>query len=592
MSRFRLPPSPARRPPVRRTQPGRRLSRTGTKLAAALLAAAAGGCQGLPVQEQEAPARQAMDQSLRQSEQAAEPAPPQPPKEVLDELLPPIGERLPGAEPAEPRFDLAVNEAPARAFFMGLVQDTPYNMVVHPSVEGAISLDLKDVTVPEVMEVVRTVYGFEYQRTRTGFQVLPRRLRSRTFVVDYLNLQRSGKSHTRVSSGQVSERAGPSGTGAVTTVGGTGAVKTEPSTEINTEMASDFWAELTRVVRAIVGEGDGRSVVISPQSGVVVVRAMPGELREVEAYLQAAQGNLSRQVILEAKIVEVELSDRFQSGINWTLVGQRDGTSALLGHIGGGTVFDNGVAETSGDPIVLEPGSNLTGLETSAFGGAFAAALNLTDFNAFIELLKTQGDVQVLSSPRVATVNNQQAVIKVGSDEFFVTGVSSTTTSGTATAQSQDVELTPFFSGIALDVTPQIGADGAVTLHIHPTVSEVTDQTKEIVVGGTSQRLPLARSTVRESDSIVRAHSGQVIVIGGLMKNERNRRRAQTPVLGELPVLGVLFRHRQDTATKTELVILLRPVVVTGNRTWSQDIGRAARRLDQMSLTGRQGNPR
>lgn len=567
-------------------------------LAGLLLSVGIGGCQ--PAQLRDRAELEAVDRALAESaaqaRQVSPPASAEPPEQVLDALLPPVAAELPedGAAAPEPRFDVSVNNAPAQQFFMSLVDGTPYNMLVHPAVDGTISLNLKNVTIAEVMEAVRHVYGYEYQRTRSGYRVLPRRLQSRSFQVNYLNLRRSGESRTRVSSGQVSERVGTSngvGTGSGSTSSGSSVTQLEPSTKIETRVQSDFWAELQRSLELIVGDGEGRSIIVSPQTGIVVVRALPGELREVERYLEAIQGNLSRQVILEAKIVEVELSDRFQAGINWTLLGDDNGDSALVGNFGGGSVFDTGLAETAGDDITLQTNSSITGITTSAFGGTFAIAANVGDFNAFIELLKTQGDVQVLSSPRVATVNNQQAVIKVGADEFFVTDISSTTTAGTAVTQSQDVELTPFFSGIALDVTPQIDEGGLVTLHIHPSVTQVTDQTKEIIVGGVTQLLPLARSTVREADSVVQARSGQVIVIGGLMESRLSEERAKAPVLGDLPVVGKLFRHRKDTSTKTELVILLRPVVVESNAAWARDIGETRMRIDRLQGAGGSAAP-
>jgi MSHA biogenesis protein MshL len=178
-------------------------------------------------------------------------------------------------------------------------------------------------------------------------------------------------------------------------------------------------------------------------------------------------------------------------------------------------------------------------------------------------LLDTQGRTRVLSSPRVSTLHNQKAVIKAGSDEFFVTGVKSDTTTGTSTTTSLNVELTPFFSGVALDVTPQVSDDGTVLLHIHPTVSEVTDQSKRVDFGGGSSNLPLAYSQIRESDSVVRAHSGQLIVIGGLMRETRKREDYKTPVLGDVPVLGKLFKSQRDQSRTVELVLLLRPLVPT-----------------------------
>ena len=199
----------------------------------------------------------------------------------------------------------------------------------------------------------------------------------------------------------------------------------------------------------------------------------------------------------------------------------------------------------------------------------FSVAINSGNFNTFIELLQLQGNVQVLSSPRIATLNNQKALIKVGTDEFFVTDVSNTTTVGTTTNTSNpSVELTPFFSGIALDVTPQISESGIVTLHIHPSVSQVVDQEKTIEIAGFTQTLPLALSTVRESDSIVRAQNGQVVVVGGLMLDSLDDDHAKPPLLGDIPGLGELFRHNRRRSLKSELVILLRPIVVQDQGEW------------------------
>lgn len=183
------------------------------------------------------------------------------------------------------------------------------------------------------------------------------------------------------------------------------------------------------------------------------------------------------------------------------------------------------------------------------------------DFNAVIELLQTQGDVSVLSSPRVATVNNQKAAIKVGTDEFFVTNVKTTTTTGTATTQTPEVTLTPFFSGIVLDVTPQIGDQGDVVLHVHPSVSEVVDQKKDIKIGDSDLSLPLALSSIREADSVVRARSQQVVLIGGLMSNNSSDVSAKVPGLANTPGLGWLFTQKRQSHAKSELVILLRPII-------------------------------
>jgi len=197
--------------------------------------------------------------------------------------------------------------------------------------------------------------------------------------------------------------------------------------------------------------------------------------------------------------------------------------------------------------------------------------------------------VQVLSSPRVSTVNNQKAVIKVGTDEFFVTDIESDQNTGTVTTQNTvDIELTPFFSGIALDVTPQIGRDGNVTLHVHPTVSEVIDQEKTLTVANQQQTLPLAFSSIRESDSIVRARNGQVIVIGGLMQDQSSRRRAKSGGLGDIPLFGALFRQKADSSRQSELVILLRPIVADSPSVWRDELDGVSRRLGPRSGDGQQ----
>jgi len=513
------------------------------------------------------------------------------PQAVADALLPPVNIGVPAvAEAVEPRFDIGVDKAPARAFFMGLVEGTDYNMVVHPQVGGQISLKLKDVSIPEVMAVMRDVYGYEYELKNRVYQVLPRRLQSRIFQVNYLNVIRTGSSRTRVSSGQVSQpsaastSSGSDSNNNSNSSSSSDAVTGETSgSEVETESESDLWTELQAALIAIVGNGEGRTVITNPQSGVVVVRAMPSELRDVARFLGATQDVIERQVILEAKILEVELNDGFRSGINWSALGRPGtGKTVTIGQTGGGSFFDNGVSEIAGNTGVLDPSglSQIQGTDSSAFGGVFSVALNLKDFTAFIELLETQGNVQVLSSPRVSTVNNQKAVIKVGNDEFFVTSVTNeTTTSGGAQTTAPSVTLTPFFSGIALDVIPQIDENDNVILHIHPTVSEVAEQVKNFTIGGEVQSLPLARSSVRESDSIVRAKSNQIIVIGGLMQTSVSDDVAAPPVLGSLPIVGSLFSHKQQVGRKSELVILMRPIVVNSPATWRNTIQQSVQRF-------------
>ncbi len=547
---------------------------TMTALAGAMLATSC-AMTGLPLGESTG---RAIDDALAEVESPAPAAPAAP-----ERPAPAPATSLPQFD--EQRFDVNSSNTPAGEFFMALVEGTDQNIVVHPDVTGGISLTLRNVTVNEVLDVVSDVYGYAYRRSGASFIVLPASVQSRIFQIDYLNLTRNGSSRTRVSSGQVSEssrggrfRGGAAGLGGVQDpllgggLPGAGSQsQTVSGSRIETNYEADFWDELTETLQAIVGIGEGHSVVVNAQAGVVVVSAMPDRLRDVESYLNTIQAIAQRQVILEAKIVEVTLDEGFQAGINWVAVAQNSGGDTYtFGQLAPPRDFTGNFEDLGGNPVTVAPGNPVGGFIQETLGGAFTLALDIGDFNAFIELLESQGETRVLSSPRVSTLNNQKAVIKAGSDEFFVTNVTSNTVTGTSSTTSRDVELTPFFSGVALDVTPQISAGGEVILHIHPTVSEVVDQQKALTVSGETDTLPLAFSEIRESDSIVRAKSGQIIVIGGLMRNSSRRQTFSTPVLGRIPGVGALFRTEREVERKTELVILLKPVVVDDDAVWAK----------------------
>jgi len=490
------------------------------------------------------------------------------------------------------RFDIKVNRVNAKQFFMELVDGTQMNMVLHPDISGKITLDLKNVIVADVMDVTRDVFGYDFVLSRNTYQVFPNILRTKIFKINYLTVNRQGNSRMRVSSGQVTESTSSDSDLSASSDSSTDSSSSRESvsgTSVSTLYKSDFWTELEVSLKAILSDKDNRSVVVNAQSGIVVIRALSSELRIIEQFLEETQINVQRQVILETKILEVELNDSYQTGINWAALTQNGSDKVLFGVTGGGSIFDNGSSIIDGNTGNLDPSalSQVNGTATSAFGGVFSLALNLgSGFAAFIELLKSQGEVQVLSSPRISTINNQKAVIKVGVDEFFITDISTNTNNtGTTSSVQNDIEFTPFFSGVALDVIPQISDDGVVILHIHPTVSDVNEKIKTIDVTGTAQiKIPLAISTIRESDSIIRARNGQVVVIGGLMQTAIRNREASVPFFGDIPLIGALFRHTQKISKKSELVILVKPIIVETNQQWNERIQGSQSNFNNLSI--------
>jgi MSHA biogenesis protein MshL len=538
------------------------------------------GCQSTP----EAPTivNSALDNAIEESEQAVQRKPlTKVPNFVQQELMQQTMQQAKQGLLAEKRLEIAANKVAAQEFFAAIVDDSPYSIAVHPEVTGTITLNLKDVTLDEALDVVEELYGYDIQRNGKIIQVYAAGMRTETIPLNYLFVTRSGSSNTSVNSGGVSENDPGSGGGSngnssnrnsnnnsnsSNNSNGGGSQNNQGSssgTNIYTSNESDYWLELKENLQALLGVNadgsDERSVIVSPQAGLVTVRALPHEITAIKKFIDKSQQHLRRQVIIEAKIMEVTLNDDYQQGVKWDRV---------LGHVGN-TDFN---FEQSGNIVA----NTISG----TIGGVTGLTFQNTDFSGVIQLLSTQGNVQVLSSPRITATNNQKAVIKVGEDEYFVTDVSTTTTTGTATTTTPEVTLTPFFSGIALDVTPQIDENGEVILHVHPSVSITAEQTKTIRVGNADFSLPLAQSSVRESDTIIRAKSGEIVVIGGLIETRKVDNESKTPLLGDIPFVGELFKSKGHTTQKKELVILLKPIVV-GQNTWTNQLKDARSLLKQ-----------
>ena len=488
----------------------------------------------------------------------------QAPADNVGPLLPKSHLALQPRVPPKPAtFNISIHETKARDFFMGLVADTHENMLVHPEVSGDISLELKNVTIAQTLDAVQKVYGYDYQKTDIGYIIYPATLQTRIFKINRLDLIREGNSKTRVSSGQIStgSSANQNNSSNDTSSYGNNEIS---GTSITTRSQSNFWSELEDSLDAIVSINKQADVVVNLQTGIIVVRANPSQMREVEKFINSTQIQIERQVIIEAKILEVILNDSHQSGINWANVAEQ-----------GSKLFFS-----SGASLALDGASTLLNATSIATPDTFTFGLQTGDFSTFVTLLETQGKTKILSSPRISTLNNQKAVIKVGRDEYFITDISSNTVStGSSTISNPEITWTPFFSGIALDVTPQINENNKITLHIHPSITRVESQEKRFTINGENGQIPLALNTVRESDSIVQAKNGQIIVIGGLMQETTDEDKRGIPFLAHIPYLGNLFRENKGNSRKSELVILLKPTIIQDDQNWKMDMAASKRRL-------------
>lgn len=486
------------------------------------------------------------------------------------------------------RFRVQAENVDAKEFFASLLNETSYGIVVHPDVAGTISLDLQNVTIGEVLNAISSIYGYDIQQKGKIFYVYPAGVRTETFSVDYLLVKRSGLASLNITTGGVSSKDSNSNSDSSSSSSNSSddsssdkSFDSDSGTSVITSTANDFWTSLEKAITNFIGKGNGKSVIVSPEAGLVVVSANPSELKAVKTFLDSAQQRLTKQILLEAKVLEVRLADEFQAGIDWSILGSSKHWRSDIWRDG-----DSGRKDWSsyvGRTGVVDGITHIVFRDSEHFNLGVA-----------VNLLQEQGDVSILSSPRITTSNNQKAVIKVGSDEYYVTGVESNTNTVTSstgtitgTISNPTFEYTPFFSGVSLDVTPQIKDDGSVLMHIHPAVIKVEEQVKTIVYNGQTSSLPMAKSTIRETDTVVQANSGDVIVIGGLIEERKVDETSKVPLLGDIPYIGNLFKSTDKVTEKVELVILIRPIVA-GGETWKNELRRSNELLEKWYPSGLQ----
>ena len=411
----------------------------------------------------------------------------------------------------------------ALAELLGLAYNEEIN-VSNLSENHEVSLNLQNACLQDVFNELTEVYNIGYDLNSRGYTIYPPKVVTRIFTLHYHNFNRSGQSSMSVNN------KGSGGGGA---------------SSISTKIQDSFWENIQQTLEVIIQDdfgsisrelkyrniGGKKAIHIDKTAGTITVRSFPRSLKKIEELIDKINATCMKQVMIEAKIIEVELKDEFSTGIQW---------SAL----------ENYLQLTK--PQTL--GSNI-GLITSALSMKIGQQNKY--FSQLVELLSAQGKVSVLSSPKISVLNNQRALIKFGEDSYYITNVKTTSNKDGSSSQSS-FDMKPFFSGIALDTTATVISPQEVLLHIHPMITRVTADDKSMEVDGRKTSVPYTKVETRETDTIVRATSGEVIIIGGLVHKKTNDESSGLPIKS----LKDIFGSTKKSNEQTELVILIRPVVV------------------------------
>jgi MSHA biogenesis protein MshL len=464
-----------------------------------------------------------------------------PPEEKLPGL---IVTEIEGKREPERLFSFSLRDADIREVFMAIAKQTTFNIVVDPKVKGVVTVDLRNVTLTEALDTLTDLLGLTYTIKQSIVRVFEPVPETRIFSLQYVNIKRTGSSSTSAAIGPSGGFATGTTPGAAPGAVGTGgAISSSGGTTVATSSATDLWTDIEAGLTKVLSPKG--KMVVDKQSGNILVTDLPKVLDQIASFLESVEGSVQRQVLIEARIVEVSLTGEYRFGLDW-------GAIAKAGALqGASTVIPTRIL-----------GQQLA----SPAAGGFQIGVSSTDFTALLDVISRQGELNVISSPKLAALNNQTAVIRAGTDEvFFETRVQEITTGGGALGQrevTRNTTVTPrsITIGVVLGITPQIGPDGNVVLHIRPTVTEKRGETRSPV----GDIFPIL--DVREADMVVRAREGQVVVIGGLMQERRSDSEGKVPILGDIPGIGRLFRSTTQEVRKTELVVLLSPTVMVGKK--------------------------
>jgi MSHA type pilus biogenesis protein MshL len=488
------------------------------------------------------------------------------------------------------RFTLDLEDADIRSLLIGLGKQSPLNIIVDPEISGQVTADLDQVSLLQILDEVVVPMGFSYRVENNVLRVYRPERESRTWRIDYPNHTRTGTSDLSLS-GFI---------GATVDIGqdsSSGSEDDSSALALSTTQTVDFWNEIETSLRAIVfgdselatdpdqgEEGDAdepRRVVVARQSGLVVVTADSNTLMDVESYLRQVVEAQHRQVLIDAQIVEITLEDELNLGTDFEVApGYGDSTSG---------VFARGITAGLREATITQAFAPVLTQGGISFGVA------RDDLGVVLQAIALQTDVRVVSTPRITTLNNHKALIKIVRNEvFFIAEVETEVVEGVGTTQTTEFVPTIVPVGVTLDVTPQVAADDEITLHIHPSFSEIVS----VELQPTSDpSLPQVGSLpvidLREVDTVLRVRNGGTVVLGGLVQSKEFEQERRVPYVGDIPIIGNFFKGQITEERRTELVIFLTPRVLDPpqiTQIW-EDIESRFSEIDDLRRERSLGNP-
>lgn len=548
----------------------------------------------------------------------------------------------PAPKAKEPVYSIVVYDTPVKEVLFAIARDSKLNVDIHPAIQGRVTLNAVDQTLPAILERLSKQVDLTYTLKGNVLMITPDQPVLRMYKVDYVNVNRDTKGFIGAaaeisSTGRSANTSSGGSSSTATSTSGNGA-KNSSSMSVDSESKNHLWESLIQNIKELLAETDkevlvarigtagqlnsqvkadkeslakgdaqanltsaaiedrererseyqtffAANVIANPETGVISVRATNKQHEKVQEFIDKVMSSAKKQVLIEATIVEVQLNDSFQAGVDWSRLNNSDRNSGFEFRqvLGSSASYDATTGAFTG------VGRNALGVDTAA--GFAVGYLNkvsgIGSIASSITLLKQFGDTKVLSSPKLMVLNNQTAVLKVVNNLVYFTVQAQQTPGSTTTQPFTTITTTPNTVpvGVVMSVTPQINDRSSVNVNVRPTISSrvgVVDDPNPIFKDGIKNSIPVIQ--VREMESMLQIESGSTAVLGGLMQDEVFKNTDKVPGLSDVPGLGKVFTGRNDANRKTELVIFLRPTVITNASLESDELASYKQYLPSQQL--------